>query len=1074
MALQDLQQELTAKHEAVIEATKIAYCEEIESLKEALSSKTVEDLSMSMGNKTELGNGSDISSRPLDTGDLSNGRVFCEDTSLGVRSLKDLALLYHNECKHTAYLQSRLNTVTEFITLVDNLDQSRDTVKEDLSSELCKNESDIKTEKSITNIVAAVHTFALSFRQAASDFPLQVENLQRLNRCNSCHMRLSVQEANDEACDLLTPGEPSDGTDQPASCYREISSSQSTGLEDNDQRNESETGISANVELSEAEHRSPVHSDTELGNEDADDGKGQMSEITGEAEVVVKVTSEVNTSNEELVTHSSSDAVDGQPEEQLNILNRELASDNAKLKDAVAELSEYKEKYEGIVTEMSRLRKDVENLQTVNTEIANEIAEKSMFEKQCSELQSELDKMKERMSELLEEASRLRKDEDFLQHCVDSLQKKAQDQVAELETKNRTIEMLDDKVSTLSSDLDNRSEDLAKKSSELEGINESLVACSHEVRIRDDKVLQLRAEIAQHENQRQDLTNELHHLKENITALESEADALKNQLGQKSKEFESTVAERVFEHQTKIDALTEELQASHSQVTKLADELQHMKHSSSELEKKVEMSNAENTDLQQQLVLLRSELETCRQESEQSLQLLSSDRDLCHSKLQDKDSELIKSAGEICCLRENIEQLNAEISEKDIMNKAMEAKLHWLTEQYDAKFTEMQSSVKERTAYEQMVLTEDRDSKAAELIEMKQAYEQKQAEVKEVYETKIEQLSSKIDELQSRLESDKKSLDAEIFKLTDTHGAELEAKDSEITTLKTTIDHLKETLSMKQDEITSATRNTDEMIRSAEESHKSEVAAVTESFEKKMAELENEHHHKVEKYRRRIVEMEQSDVELNTQLIAVTEKFNSVTEYAAGVERMIKGYRSKADKWTAEREDIVKMAETARAELAEREAKIIALQEQIQMFQPPSNVNDVPALNVKNDDIDEAAEISREACMVRNSANSSAQGVEGETCSPESTPFENDELVKLQQENFNLTQQLNQLQSGDISSLKEQHEQIVEQMRLEHRATVQDLEDQHNSKVIQLIKDFNAEMATHEKELRDSMSSDFG
>lgn len=299
--------------------------------------------------------------------------------------------------------------------------------------------------------------------------------------------------------------------------------------------------------------------------------------------------------------------------------------------------------------------------------------------------------------------------------------------------------------------------------------------------------------------------------------------------------------------------------------------------------------------------------------------------------------------------------------------------------------------------------------------------------------------------------------DVEVLKLKESHTAELEAKDSEIFTLTRSVDTLKEVLSAQHDELSSAVRSKDEMISSADEKHRFEIAAITERFEKKICELEQGHHRTVEEYCQRIAAMEQSDVELNTQLIAVTEKFNSVTEYTANAERVIEDYRLKADKWAAEREEIVKFADTARATLSDKEAEIITLKEEIQLLKQP--VHDRPVPNVKNVET-ETADIC-EAPSPR---------LYRETYSLDNSHGECDELVKVQQENYNLTQQ----QADSTASLKEQHENVIEHMRSQHRAVIHDLEEQHNLKVVKLIKDLNAQMAAHEKGLQESMQNDLG
>ena len=781
--MQELQKqldELTADHEATVEAMRTAHCEEIESLRRALSSQLdpgAIEIYSSAAATDEPANSVQSNSISSKAVDPTHG--FCNDCSLCVRSLRDLAALYHKECKHTACLQSKLNAFIEFIKYIDNLDQSSDAVEGRLPDDFCKDESDITIENSRENVLAAVHTFALSFRQAVSDFPLQVENLQRIDKFISRRMQLSIVQSNDGARNLLTATEISAENKQPSSDHPEISSLSVTVGYDDRPTNGKESVISVNVESSADDRCSPVdsrvcYSETGLVNEHTYGGREQKEEVAEEAVVAAEFTGELDASHEEHVTPSSSDVHDGRLQEQFITLKRKSESQSAKLRDTVTELSQYKEKNESQASEISRLSKDNEHLRAINAEITNQATEKSSFEKQCSVLQLELDKMTERTSQLQEEASCLQKDKDLAQEYVDSLQKKVQDHAAEL------------------------------------------------------------------------------------------------------------------------------------------------------------------------------------------------------------------------------------------------------------------------------------------------------AQVKEVYETKIVQLSSKIDELQNKLETDRKLRDAEAIKVTDLHTAEIETNDTEIANLTRTIDGLKEMLMSQHDEFSSAVSSKDEIICSVEEKHRFEVAAMTERFKKKISELEHGHHRSLEEYRKRIAEMEQSDIELNTQLIAVTEKFNSVTEYTASAERVIEDCRSKADKWAAEREEIVKAAETASAELSGKEAEIVALKEEIQMLKQPSDVHDVPVLNAKN------VELEMDDLMSRDNSEPRLGRLNIETCGLDTSSRENDKLVKLQQENFHLTQQLSQQQSENTASLKEQQEKVVEQMRLEHRAAVQDVEDQHNSKVLHLIKDFNAQMAAHEKDLRESVNSDLG
>lgn len=1062
MALQELQQhldELTANHESAIEAMKAAHCEEMESLRKAFSSQMAPGAFVT--HTAALTNepvgslqSNSLSRKAIDSVSASCG--LCHNNLSHLRGLRDLAALYHYECQHTACLRSKLNTVMEFLAYIDNLDQSADAVKECLSDDICKDDSDITSEDSRANILAAVRTFALSFQQVVSDFPLQIENLQRVEQFSLRRMQLSVLPSSDEVHDFTSAENK-----QLTSSYREISS---LSVRDDKPRISDESGISMNVDSSEDDHRSPMHSYnyTDSVKERTDVGREQKEEISEEATVAVNVTEELITANEEHLTSSSTtDVLDGNLQEQFNILNRQFELQSAELRDTVTELSQYKEKNESQASEISTLRKDIELLQASNAEITNQVIEKSMFEKQCSLLQLELNSLKERTSQLQEETSSLQRDKDSLQECADLLQKKVQDQATELETNSRTVEMLDDKIFMLTSELDERAEQLEKKNSESDAINKSLEPSNLQLQVGADESSRLKT---QHENERKDLTNELQSVKDNISALETERDILKNQINQQSEEFESSLSESVSKYQMKCDALTEELQSSQCQLTKLADELQHSKDSLRELEAEMERSVTECADLKRQLLELKSELKTCRQESEL---LLQKEREMYQSVVEDKDSELMKCADQICCLREDIERLNVEISDKD---RATEAELQQLTEQ--------QTSVEERTAHEQILLKEDCDLKANELNAMKQKLFENAAEleqVKEVYETKVAQLSLKIDELQDKLETDQKLWDAAVVKLTDSHTAEVETKDSEIATLTRTIQSLKDKLSSQHDELSSAVSSKDETVSSAEEKHWFEVAAVTERFEKKISELEHGHHCTVEEYRQRIAEMERSDIELNTQLIAVTEKFNSVTEYTANAERLIKDYQSKANKWAAEREEIIKAAETACDKLSEKEAEISALKEQIQMLKPP--VHGMPLLDVKSVEM-EAAEVvnhdNYEPPVTTDLPCSSSQGLDDETCSSDISHCESDELMKLQQEGVNVVRELNQQQLENAESLKVWHEKVTEQMKLEHRAEIHDLEDEHNTKVINLIKDFYAQMATHEKELRESMNSDLG
>ena len=197
MALQELQQridELTADHKASITAMKTAHSEEIESLREALSSQLAVEMHAAEAADGLQSNG--VSGKAVDA--LSS--AVCSDSSLGVQSPRDLAALYQDECRRTACLQS---TLIKFITYIDSLDQSADVVKQHLADDFCNDETDVTSENSHANVLAALRTFALSFRQVVSDFPLQTENLQRTEKCSTRRVQLSVVEASDENHDLL-------------------------------------------------------------------------------------------------------------------------------------------------------------------------------------------------------------------------------------------------------------------------------------------------------------------------------------------------------------------------------------------------------------------------------------------------------------------------------------------------------------------------------------------------------------------------------------------------------------------------------------------------------------------------------------------------------------------------------------------------------------------------------------------------------------------------------------------------------------------------------------------------------
>ena len=755
MALKELQQqldELTANHEAAIEAMKTAHCEEVGSLRNALSSQTALDTSQvhPAAATNEL-----INSIPSNSvsGDAVDTVSAACDSSSRVRAVRDLAALYHNECEHTACLQSRLTVVNEFITCVDNLDRQ-------LSDDFYKDESDAATENSRVDILAAVRAFVLSFRQAASDLPLQVENLQRVEKLTTHRTLLSVPHASVEGHDLLTSTELLPENKQPVSGCPEISSIATTVARDDELRNVTASGISVTVEPAEDDCQSPVHSgicngDMDSVNEDAYDGTEQKEDDRDEKQSCA----EERTAAEQMVLKEDCDS-------------------KQKILENAAELAQVRAEYEAKIMQLSL---KIEELQ--------------------DKLESDRKLWDSKMTEVTDSHTAELKIKD-----------------SEIDTLTRTIDSLKEKLSSQDGELQNK--------------------------LESDRKL--------------------------------------------------------------WDAEMTKLTDSHTAELEIKD----------------------------------SEIET-----------------------------LMRTVGSL-----------------------------------------------------------------------------------------KEMLTSQHDELQNKLESERELWGAKVTEVTDSRAAELKTKDSEIETLTQNIDSLKDMLSTQHDELSSAVRSKEEIICSAEEKHRFEVAAVTESFEKKISELEREHYRIVEEYRQRIAEMERSDVELNSQLIAVTEKFNSVTEYTASAERVIEDYRSKAEKWAAEREEIVKAAEMARAELSEKEAEIVALKEQLQMLRPPSpsSVHDTPVLNLNNVDMETADVINHDMCRLDNSHH------------------ENDELVKLQRENVNLTQQLNQQQSESVASLKEQHERFVEQMRSEHRAAMRDLEEQHNAKVVNLVKDFNTQMATNEKELHESMKSDLG
>ena len=729
LALQELQQqlqqqlaELTAKHEAAIEAMKTAHCKEVDSLKETFSAATA-----ASAFDTRRAAVATESHGAADVVPFSCGLHY--DSALDVRSLKDLAALYHNRCQHVAFLQSKLDAVTEFIAYIDNLDTSADTAKEHFADDLGKHESGASTEDFCAKILAALRTFVLGFRQTVSDFPLQVENFQRLDRYNSQRVQFAVcksgkdtDELSCQECQLVSGCLEDDAV--------------SVGLV---AAGGSEDKASLNVELPYQEHKSQMHSrtcydDAAMAVEYTDGGIELRKEIVNAADVeeaaviAMKLTQEMRSWNEGHLNHSD-DTLNGQFTEQRS---RQLELQTAALMDAVSELSQHKDKTGSRASEMSKLSTDAETDQA---------------------------------------------------------------------------------------------------------------------------------------------------------ALKEDCDSKTAELG--------TVAQRLY-------------------------------------------------------------------------------------------------------------------------------------------------------------------AKTAEL-----------AQLKELYETKTAQLSWKIDELQNRLQLNETLSDAERTRLTYSHSAALEAKDAEVAKLKVAIDNLKETLTLQQDEQTSVLLRKEEMICLAEERHRSELAGMVDNFEKRISELKCEHDRTVEEHRERIAQMEQSDIELNTQLMAVTEKFNSVTEYTTSTEQLIDDYQSKLDSLSAEREGLISAAETASSELLLRDAEIAALKEQIQLLkQPPS----VPVVSVKNEEVAVINCDNSKPPVIGNSAHTSLHGPESETTyNLNNTQHEN---VELQHESFYLTGQVNeQWQCEETGSVREQ---AVEQLKWEHRAAIQHLEDEHNAKVIQLVKDFNAEMAAHETELRATMNSDFG
>ena len=863
LALQELQQqlaELTASHEAAVEEMKDVHCKEVETLKDTLSAE------MAASAFDTVGDGQRHSA--VDMVPLTRGGLYLNN-SLDVRSLRELASLYHTKCQHAAFLQSKLSSVSEFIACIDSQPAS-------------ENKSHVSTDDSCANVLEAVHTFALGFQQSMSDFPLQVENLQRLNRCSSSQrVQMAVRSCGNETHETSSSSEPPSHDCCVASNYQQVDS---------------------------------------------------------------VVRGSIGTVDEKAVTAQSSDEVKQScsVEEQLkNVNRRRLELQTAALVSAVAQLSQYKAKAESQASEISRLRQDIEHLQTKNeTDISAEIADQGAHEENlCSVLQLELSAMKDRASQLQQQASSLQNDKDLLQEM-------AKQQAAELETKAKTIKTLDDKVLMLSSEVDSKSQQMEEKLFELESLNKSFEMCRMQLHAKMGETAAGWRRCGQSENHVEDVRTELPCLKGKIAALDTETDQLRG--SQTSQDFEGILSERASGSPRECDVLTEELPGScenNSQETGVVNELDL---GTAKLDTVVELSSAEYTDVKQQLVMLATELETCQQQSEQTLQLLLTERVSHQCELHDKVSKLEESARETC--------------------------------------------------------------------------------------------------------QDSKRLNSEIY------ATAVEMKGCEVTRLKAAADSLKETLSLQRSELISALQRQDELIGLGEERHRSELAGVVERFEKKISDLEGEHYRTLEEHRERIAEMEQIDMELNTQLIAVTEKFNSVTEYTTDAERLIKDYQSKVDRLSTERQEFVIAAETTSGELLQRDAEIVALKEQVQLLkQPPF------ATPVANGETELAVVINNDDSQLH----ISLHGLESEMCSLNDTQHEDAEL-SLQQ------QQLTEPVESGHASLRGQPLGVIERLRCDHHAVIQHLKDDHNEKVVQLVKDFTAEMSAHDYELRETMKTDLG
>jgi len=1026
-AVQELQQrltELTAGHEAAIEAMRVAHRDEIESLKKEISSCHV--LQHAAASMPE--NDAELDTVP----GASDGSVVDASSVRGVVSGEDEAFVAN----------SRLSVVEEFIAYIQHLGPSQD------GSAYGEDESTGIAENSHAKLLSAARAFALRCRLSASDSPLQVENVQRLEQVRVPRKQFS--STTDEVGDLVFSAEPS----QPTSSYPEISSdsvSRDDGL-----GNAAEAGVSADVDISTDEFQNDVHSTAFA--DDAGRSSDEVEQNMEDAEravILAKMAPDQDVPKEQF---SSDDRI-RQLENQLHVSRQKLESEAVTLREAVEELSQYKEKNTNSEIEASSLRKDIERLEAANVELSDKIAQMSAFEKRNCDLQLELDEVKERTVQLEEHASRLRAERNGLKERVDLLEKEAGERTAELETKIQAVTALDDKVVVLSLELQSRSNELEERSAEFAAAYESLEMSRNE----------MKTEIKWAITQRNDLTNELQRLKENVTALETERDDLMNQVGQKSAEFEGVLATRDSEYRTKCDALVEELRISRERAVQLANELQHSADSSKSLEASAEAAGVEVADLKQQLVLLRSELNSFRRESEQASQLLEKERDLCKSELAEKGSELEKSEEEVCRLTEIVERLNVDVAEKDKSGKETEMALRHVTEQCDAQLVELRSL---RTNCEQAQLEEDGHlNSVSELEEKLHEKTHELTLVREEYEVKITQLSSKVDDLIGQLESDRRSREAEVDKVTASHAVELEAKESEMAILKSAIDDLQE----MHDELALAVQSKEEAIASVEGRHSLELAAMAEKCEAKVSDLEREHHLVVEELRQKVAEMEQSDVELSTQLIAVTEKFNSVTEFAASAKRTIEEYRSKAEGWTAERQEMMTAGEVLSAKLVEREEEIGALREQMRMLKAAADAQDVAAATAEDGSMEASYDGSQQIgnSSRENSESVSLPGPDKETCGAGASA-RNGDLLTLGLENLDPPLQPEHQHFADLSSQKEKYEQLIEQMKMDHRAAMQDLEDQHNGKVIQLIKDFNTQIATNEKEIKETMNCDVG